>query len=107
MIVPKLITLISYTKSIDADGYETKTPKETQVFSNVSSVKHSEFYEAMQAGIRPSVMATVYVQEYNEAFSNAYAPEHCLMDGILYRIVREYQTDIDHTQLTLEKEMRQ
>lgn len=99
------ITLISYERHQDADGYETLTEKRTEVFGLEKSVSYKEFYKAMESGIKPTLVVAMYRTEWEDAWSGEYAPEHCIVNGIKYRIIREYSTDLYHSELTLAQEV--
>lgn len=107
MYSPIEAKLICYATEQDENGYDkVVVKKETEVFVTLKSVGYTEYYKAYEVGIKPRVVAMMYAQEYEESFYERKAPSHCIIDGILYQIVREYQTDIDHTELTLAIETR-
>lgn len=107
MYSPIEATLLCYQTEQNDNGYDVEvTKKKTEVFVTLKSIAHTEFYEALRAGIKPRLIAMMYVQEYEEAFFEKNPPTHIVIDNVPYRIVREYQTDIDHTELTLEREER-
>lgn len=107
MYSPIEARLICYSTEQNENGYdEVVIKKETEVFVTLKSVGYNEYYKAYEVGIKPRYVAMMYAQEYEESFYEKKAPSHIVIDDILYRIVREYQTDIDHTELTLEMDTR-
>lgn len=102
MYSPIEATLICYGLEQDENGYDVvKELKKTEVFVVLKSVGYREYYTALEAGIRPSKVAVLYALEYEESFINGKAPSHMRIGEELYRIEREYQTDMDRTELTL------
>ena len=75
------------------DGYETETTAETTIWAGKRSVKRNEFYQASQAGYRADAIFTIYAFEYNNE-------EQLICDGVVYDIVRTYQTTLDTLELT-------
>lgn len=107
MYSPIEATLLCYQTEQNENGYDVEvTKKRTEVFITLKSVAHTEFYEALRAGISPRLIAMMYAQEYEESFFEKNPPTHMIIDDVPYKIVREYQTDIDHTELTLERDER-
>lgn len=99
--------LLCYSLEQNENGYdEVVVLKETEVFVTLKSVSYSEYYKALEVGISPTKVAIMYANEYEEAFIDGKAPSHILIGDELYRIVREYQTDMDHTELTLQRDNR-
>ena len=107
MYSPIEAKLICYATEQTDNGYEEViVKKETEVFVTLKSVGYNEFYKAYEVGIHPKVVAMMYAMEYEGAFYEKKAPSHIIVDDVLYRIVREYQTDMDHVELTLEEDTR-
>lgn len=107
MYSPIEAKLICYSLEQDESGYDKVViKKETEVFVTLKSVSYREFYTALEIGIRPTKVAMMYTLEYEESFIDGKAPSHIIIQDILYRIEREYQTDMDHTELTLVRDDR-
>lgn len=107
MYSPIEATLICYGLEQNENGYdEVVVKKETEVFVTLKSVRYSEFYTALATGIKPVKVAVMYAMEYEESFYEGKAPSHLKCQDTLYKITREYQTDMDHTELTLEYDNR-
>lgn len=100
-----IIRLIAFKESYDKDGYLVKEKKETEIFGKLKSVRSTEFYQALQSGVRVQKVATIYVNEYYEASFDGNLPTFAEIEGFGYRIVREYQTSEDTTELTLSMEV--
>lgn len=100
-----IITLIAFNETYDKDGYLVKERKESNVFGKLKSVRSTEFYQALQSGVKVQKVATIYVNEYYEASFNGNLPTFAEIEGFSYRIVREYQTSEDTTELTLSMEV--
>lgn len=50
-----VITLVSYTETIDRYGLTTRTETTKTVFAEVKSIGQSEFYQAMAQGLKPEI----------------------------------------------------
>lgn len=90
-----VIYLIS--KSPDPRGF-TETVNETKqmVYATVRSVGHTEFYEAMIAGMRPSL--TIRLADYHDYDGSQYLEYR----NKRYRVVRTYRTGVS-IDLTVEE----
>lgn len=100
-------TLICYGLEQDEYGYDRVVElKETDVFVILKSVAFKEYYSALAVGIEPMKTAVLYAQEYEESFINGKAPSHLKIGDVIYRIQRDYQTDMDRTELTLVQDVR-
>lgn len=107
MYSPIEATLICYSTEQNENGYdEIKIQKQTEIYTTLKSVSYNEFYKAYEVGIKPRLIAVMYAVEYEEAFYNGKPPSHIVIENIPYIIVREYQNDIDHIELTLEMDNR-
>lgn len=86
------------TIGTDAIGNEIKTYTDKQVFVKTRGVTRREFYDAQQAGLRPSLVLVLS----NRA---DYAGEKlAVFHGIEYTVLRTYWTDDgDEIELTLEE----
>lgn len=107
MYSPIEATLICYGLGQDEYGYDRVAElKKTEVFVILKSVAYREYYTALEAGIRPTKIAVLYAQEYEDSFIGGKAPSHLKIGNDIYRIEREYQTDMDRTELTLVQDIR-
>ena len=86
------------TTTTDDIGVESKEFTDKQVFVRARAVTRREFYEAQQAGLRPSLVLVLS----NRA---DYAGEKvALFHGTEYTVLRTYWTDDgDEIELTLEE----
>ncbi len=86
------------TESVDAVGNTIKTYTETQVFCKTRSVTRAEFYDAAQAGLRPSVVLSL------STAADYHGEEEAEWHGKVYGVLRTYWTDDgDGIELTLEE----
>lgn len=86
------------TVTTDAVGNTVKAYSERQVFCKTRSVTRSEFYDAAQAGLRPSVVLALSSRIDYEGEDEA------VWAGKVYGIIRAYWTDDgDSVELTLEE----
>ncbi|PZO95397.1 MAG: phage head-tail adapter protein [Streptococcus pyogenes] len=62
------------------------------------SITRSEFYQANQAGIRPSLIVDIHSFEYEDQ-------ELAEFDGKRYRIIKTYPVDLEIIELTLTEKL--
>lgn len=67
----------------DADGYAVKTETRTLAFADVKSVRRSEFYESMRAGVKMAAAFEIRACDYSGQQCVAY-------DGRRYQVERTY-----------------
>lgn len=91
-----MISLITETAS--AHGvHTTVTETEREVMCTVRSVSRSEYYNALNAGIEPSLV-------FYLALSDDYQGERVVRyQGMKYRVVRTYLTEDDGIEITVER----
>lgn len=106
MYISAECSLIAYERTQDQDGYDVLVEHKTDMFCSMTSVSHREYYEALQAGVKPVAVIVVNAWEYEEAWYNNYPPEKAIVNEHYYRIERAYRTDIDHYELTLTYDMK-
>lgn len=87
------VTLRSVTVTQDADGYQTTSNTDSNVFANVVSVARAEFYAANANGIN----AVMTVQVHSEDWGNQ---TQLVYNSKLYYIVRAYQKGLGIVELT-------
>lgn len=91
-------TLRKATVTTDQVGNEVRTYSEKEVFCKARSVTRSEFYDAAQAGLRPSIVLTLATRLDYEG------EEEVTFEGRTYGVIRTYWTDAsDEIELTLEE----
>ena len=61
-------------------------------------VTRSEFYQANQAGLRPSLVVEVHNFEYDNQ-------EHAVFEGKKYRVLKTYPIDSEILELTLSEKL--
>lgn len=94
------LTLISVEVTQDAEGYETRTETEREIFCCFyDGVGRDEFYESMKAGMRASASAEVWAEDYERET----LAEHA---GIRYVVNRHYETGRGTVMLILQEVIR-
>lgn len=79
----------------DLGGREPKIVSEKELFANKESVRQTEFYQAMQAGLETQAIFSIWSHEYDE--------ERVLVhDNKYFTIVRTYEKG-DYVHLTCTK----
>jgi len=93
MLFRDVIELITVTTTQNelGDDIETKTYK--QVYANKKSVRQSEFYQAMNNGLKPELMFEVRSIDYSNEESLRYNDKE-------YAIIRVYDKKGEITELT-------
>lgn len=83
MLFRDVIDLVAVTNGENdiGDIVETETPR--QVYANKKSIRQTEFYQAMAAGLRPEIMFEVRYAEYAGEPKLRHA-------GKTYNIIRTY-----------------
>lgn len=71
---------------------------EVTLLCRKKKVTRSEFYQANQAGLRPSLVVEVHSFEYDNQ-------EHATFEGKKYRILKTYPIDSEILELTLSEEL--
>jgi len=70
----------------------------TKLLCRKRSITRSEFYQANQAGIRPSLVVDIHSFEYENQ-------EIAEFDGKNYRIIKTYPVDLEVLELTLTEKL--
>lgn len=96
MLRADVIQLITETES--AHGvHATVTETAREVMCTVRSVNRSEYYNALNVGIEPSLV-------FYLALSDDYQGERVVRyQGLKYRVVRTYLTEDDGIEITVER----
>lgn len=89
------IKLLALTFEI-VDSFPVEHRAATEVWADRKSVTRAEYYQASQSGIKADVIFTVPAIDYAGQSVVEY-------DGELYDVVRTYQTELDHIDLTCTK----
>ena len=88
----------SGTRTYDVYGNETIITTETTVFVQPRSVYNSEFYNAAQLGLNPSIV----LELTNRMYYNG--EKRVIFNGILYEVIRtDWNAQRDKISLTLQK----
>jgi SPP1 family predicted phage head-tail adaptor len=77
--------------------HEAVTEEARTVFCTVQSVTRSEYYDALNAGIQPSLV-------FRLALAEDYENERVIRyKDLKYRVIRTYMTDDDGIEITVER----
>lgn len=77
--------------------HEAVTEEARTVFCTVQSVTRSEYYDALNAGIQPSLV-------FRLALAEDYQNERVIRyKDLKYRVIRTYMTDDDGIEITVER----
>jgi SPP1 family predicted phage head-tail adaptor len=87
------VQLIAVTITQDEYANEVETEEPTTVWADIKSVGRSEFYNALQNGLKPSVVITVKAFEYT-------GQKYLMFDGKRFKIERTYTLDREDIELT-------
>jgi hypothetical protein len=71
------------------------TAKETVVFAEKKSVRQSEFYAATAVGLKPELVFSVDVRDFETAATEQYDPTEILYNERHYNVIRTYCTGAD------------
>jgi len=82
----------------DAYGNQTPTEVKTLVQSSEEQLSRAEFYQAAQAGIRPSRMFVVHSFEYG-------GEQVIIADNQRYSVIRTFQRNADELELYVESKV--
>ena len=84
----QICKLIKYYTTRDAYGNAIKTSIETEVYCRPLSVRYSEYYQAAQVNLTPTlVLELADYYDYDDQTTVEY-------NGALYDIIRTYRTDV-------------
>ena len=97
--------LIYKESGTDEDGFDIDNITRYEVYASVKSVKRTEFYSAMQAGMKPAIMMSVRTEDYEQTKhivdKTAVYAQAVELDGAEYNIIRAYTADNGMQGLTL------
>ena len=88
-----LMTKYATGSTIHEDSFQT--------FCEIKSVTRSEFYSAYAAGLTPQLVIDINPAEYKAATVNGVRPNKAEVGGNTYMILRTFQKDLSHMELTL------
>lgn len=87
------VGLVSVSITQDEYANEVETETTLTVWADIGSVGRTEFYNAMQNGLKPSMIITVKAFEYSGQKYVDYGSKR-------YKVERSYQTDNENLELT-------
>ena len=85
-LIPVVVIKISYGEEVEQDGLPVS------VFANKKSVRQTEFYQALAAGMKPEIVFEVMVADYNEEPKVKYGDKY-------YRVIRTYSANGERLEL--------
>ena len=85
-----VITLIANI----VEGAKVST-KESVVFAEKKSVRQSEFYSAAAVGLKPELVFSVDVRDFESAATEQHDPTEVIYNERHYNIIRTYCTGAD------------
>ena len=89
--------LMSMTKTLDADGFNADVAVEYEIFVEKKSVTRSEFYMAMSAGMKPKIILSTRIENYEQTRTVvdgvAKYAEKIRYEDAVYDIIRTYEKD--------------
>ena len=92
MMYCDVIFLISQKNMQDPNGYPVIQEEKKEVFADVRSVKRTEFFEALKAGISETIAFYIAACDYENQKIVEY-------EGIRYQVQRSYRTGMDWIEL--------
>lgn len=92
----EVITLISETKTQDANGVWQTTTTERDVFAQVNSVTSAEFFDGGRNGLNPEYRFVVFFADYDGERIVRYK-------GMTYGVYRTYHARADALELYVER----
>ena len=92
-----VLTLISQTRTQDDYGRWIPNTSERQVYVQVDSITHSEFYDAGRNGLNPEYRFTMFAYDYQ-------GEELCEYNGNKFAIYRTYKRRDDMIELYAERQ---
>ena len=86
MFFKDTIKLISVSRERNSNGYPVDTETATEVFADVKSVTRKEFYDALRAGVAPTIAFKMFTwdyagQNYVEHIGKRYKVERSYIEG--------------------------
>lgn len=93
-----VLTLIAPVVEEDALGQKVPTGEEVhrEVFCEVASVSRAEWYQGGTAGLKPELVAVIYLMDYAEETVVEY-------EGLRYGVYRTYRKGNDKVELYLQR----
>ena len=79
-----IINLISRTTTTDSIGDTVEVETSKQVFANKKSIRQSEYYQALSAGLKPELTFEIHSFEYS-------AEKKLTYDSKAYNIIRTFE----------------
>ncbi|MCM3492848.1 phage head closure protein [Paenibacillus lactis] len=85
-LIPVVVTKNGYGEEVETDGIPRT------VYANKKSVRQSEFYQALAAGMKPEIVFEVMVADYTEEPKVKYGDKY-------YRVIRTYSANGERIEL--------
>ncbi|MGE4213778.1 MAG: phage head closure protein [Anaerotignaceae bacterium] len=90
------LTLITKTYAQDDIGNQIATETETKILCGVKSVGRSEFYNAAQTGLKPTLLFIVHGYEYS-------GEKLVKFENEKYSVLKTYSMGFEELELTCER----
>ena len=90
------LNLISLTYADDEIGNQIPIERKTNILCNVSSIGRSEFYNAANSGLKPTIIFTIHKYEYNDETLVEF-------NNVKYKVIKTYSKGIEEIELTCER----
>lgn len=91
-------SLGTITQSKNEYGDVTRTTAWNEVYCTEQSIGRSEYYQANAVGIKPSIIITVRMEDYNEETL-------CKHKNIEYDVMKTYRKNRSYIELTLSRKV--
>lgn len=93
---PGIISLISKSRSVNSEGFETVTTTTKDVMASVKSVARTEFYAAYASGLTVDLVFVIHRSGYS-------GEKDLIYDGHRYEVIRTYEREDEFIELTSRK----
>lgn len=81
-----VISLVSYTESVDKYGRVIRQESTSDVFAKAMSIGQNEFYQAAASGLKPTIKFVI------ADFWDYADQKEIIYNGIKYNVLRTYRT---------------
>lgn len=80
-----VISLVSYTETVDSYGRVVRQESTTDVFAKVLSIGTNEFYQAAASGLKPTIKFVI------ADFWDYDLQKELIHEGVRYNVIRTYR----------------
>lgn len=100
MLYSDVINLLDTQTEMKAGFPVERKLSERTVYADAKSVRYAEFYSAQMAGMKADIVFSLRAADYKGEAAIRYPATE---DGDRYKVIRRYQKDPDHLELTCER----